>query len=108
MYRKRFGRIRPSRVIDFLLLDNEFPRAVRRCINLGEDSLYTITGGRRGSWTNAAEKRMGRLRADLEYASVEDVIAAGVHEWVDRFQTKLNDVGRAVHDTFFALDDERR
>jgi biotin synthase len=32
MYRKRFGRTSPDRIVEFLLLDNEFPRAVRYCI----------------------------------------------------------------------------
>lgn len=31
MYRKRFGRITPADVVDFLVMDREFPRAVRYC-----------------------------------------------------------------------------
>src|ERR1700716_432927 len=31
MYRKRYGRIFPSDVVDFLLLDRDFPRAVQAC-----------------------------------------------------------------------------
>ena len=32
MYRKRHGRISPERIVEFLLLDGEFPRALRYCI----------------------------------------------------------------------------
>ena len=28
MYRKRYGQIVPDRIIEFLILDNEFPRAI--------------------------------------------------------------------------------
>ena len=34
MYRKRYGRIAPDRIVEFLLLDREFPRSVRYCIGL--------------------------------------------------------------------------
>ena len=39
MYRKRYGRISPDRIVEFLLLDGEFPRAVRYCIGLADRSL---------------------------------------------------------------------
>ena len=32
MYRKRHGRITPATVVEFLLLDREFPRAIRFCL----------------------------------------------------------------------------
>ncbi len=32
MYRKRYGRIAPDRIVEFLLLDSEFPRSFRYCI----------------------------------------------------------------------------
>lgn len=102
MYRKRWGRIGPQRVVEFLLFDPLFPRALRYCVDLAEASLHSITGGQRGSARNPAERHLGRLRAELEYAEVEDVVHQGLHEWVDAFQGKLNRVGEAVHDTFFA------
>lgn len=104
MYRKRWGRISPQRVVEFLLLDPQFPRALRHCVHLAESSLHAITGGRPGAARNPAERHLGRLRAELEYAEVEDIVQMGLHEWVDAFQTKLNRTGEAVHDTFFALD----
>ena len=44
MYRKRHGRIAPERIVEFLLLDGEFPRALRYCIGLADRSLHAITG----------------------------------------------------------------
>jgi uncharacterized alpha-E superfamily protein len=103
MYRKRHGRIAQESVIDFLLLDKEFPRAVLFCLLLAEESLQAITGSRPGTFRNPAEQRLGRLRSELAYAQVYDIIAAGLHEFVDGFQTRLNAVGSAIGDTFFTL-----
>jgi uncharacterized alpha-E superfamily protein len=33
MYRKRYGHILPERIVDFLLLDDEFPRSVDYCLS---------------------------------------------------------------------------
>ncbi|MCB9653241.1 MAG: alpha-E domain-containing protein [Deltaproteobacteria bacterium] len=103
MYRKRHGRISPMRVADFLLLDHHFPRAVRRCTMLAEDSVFAIAGGQKGSGTTIAEKRLGRLRAKLEFLTIEEIIGRGLHEWVDDFQNDLNEVGAAIHTTFLEV-----
>ena len=44
MYRKRHGRITPTQVAEFLMLDREFPRAMHFCLLKAEESLLAITG----------------------------------------------------------------
>lgn len=102
MYRKKHGRIAPSEVAEFLILDSEFPRALRYCVRGAEESLHAITGPVASTYRNQAERRIGQLRAELDYAQIGDIIDQGLHEFVDRFQTKLNQVGEAVQSTFFA------
>jgi uncharacterized alpha-E superfamily protein len=103
MYRKRFGRLLPERVADFLILDREFPRAMHYCVVKAEESLHAITGAPIGTFHNLAEQRLGRLRSELDYAQIQEIIASGLHEFLDTFQAKLNRVGDAIFDTFFAL-----
>ena len=103
MYRKAHGRITPRQVAEFLLMDRDFPRAVRFCVGRAEQSLLEITGGTRGNYYNRAEQQLGRLRAEFDYTNIEEVFAMGLHEFVDRFQEKLNGVGQAISDTFFAI-----
>ncbi|HSE59428.1 MAG TPA: alpha-E domain-containing protein [Nitrospiraceae bacterium] len=102
MYYRRFGRISPNGVTAFLILDATFPRAIRYCLIKSEDSLHAISGSEHGAYQNQAEKRLGRLRAELDFADLEECIADGLHEFVDRFQAQLNHVGEAIFDTFFA------
>jgi uncharacterized alpha-E superfamily protein len=106
MYRKRFGRIDPVRVVEFLVLDREFPRAIRFCLAEAEDALHAITGSPRATFQNPAEQRLGRLRAEFDYTGIDEIVAGGVHEYLDAFQARLNRVGEAVFDTFFALHAE--
>lgn len=102
MYRQTHGRITPENVAGFLILDPDFPRAMRFCLIRAEQSLLAITGGATGTYRNRAEQRLGRLRAELDYTSVDDIIGGGMHEFIDSFQTRLNDVGVAIHETFLA------
>jgi len=39
----------------------------------------------------------------LDYAQMEDILGAGLHEFIDRLQLKLNATGDAIAETFFAF-----
>jgi len=102
MYRKCFGRISPDRVVEFLLLDGEFPRAVRYCIGLADNSLHAITGTRLGAFSCPTEQRLGLLRSELDYAQVEPILQAGLHEFFDGLQARMNTIDECVRGDFFA------
>jgi uncharacterized alpha-E superfamily protein len=102
MYRKRHGRISPNAIVEFLLLDPEFPRAIRFCLNTARDSLHAITGTPIGTYRKAPEKLLGQLCSDLAYANVEDITTEGLHEYLDGLQTNMNLVSAGVYETLFA------
>jgi uncharacterized alpha-E superfamily protein len=103
MYRKRYGRIAFASVIEFLLCEKMFPRSVRYCLNEAKRSLQAITGAASESADTVPERLLGRLSAEYEYAVIEEILAAGLHEHLDGLQSKLNDVGSAIFETFFAV-----
>jgi uncharacterized alpha-E superfamily protein len=103
MYRKRHGRISPRGVVEFLLLDPDFPRAIRYSLRTARDSLHAISGTPPGTYQNTPERLLGQLVAELAYASIDDILALGVHEFVDQLQTDLNRIGQGISETFFAL-----
>lgn len=103
MYRKRHHQITPSNVLGFLVLDREFPRAIHHCVSSAEEALRAISETPDGTFRNSAERLLGRLSAELHYADVDEIMGSGVHEFLDGLQQKLNQVGTAVFETFFAL-----
>jgi uncharacterized alpha-E superfamily protein len=106
MYRKRHGNITPEKVVDFLMLSRRFPRSVRYCTAKAERSLHAITGAASGTWTTLAERELGKLNAELSYASTEEIVMRGVHETIDTLQMRLSAVTGAVFETFFAMRPE--
>jgi len=67
------------------------------------DSLHKITGSPYGFAQNSAEKYLGRLTADLNYSDILDVMGVGMHQYLDSFQVKLNDIGQEISSTFFRV-----
>jgi uncharacterized alpha-E superfamily protein len=103
MYRKRFQQISPDRIVEFLVLDREFPRAIHHCVVSVESSLHTISGTPLGTFGNPAEQVLGRLCADLNYIQVSEIISGGLHEFLDDIQIRLNMTDDAIQNAFFAL-----
>lgn len=114
MFRKRHGQITPDRVAEFLILDRDFPRAICHCLASAQYSLHTISGTQVGTFTNPAEQLLGLLCSRLNFARIEEIIAFGLHEFLDDIQLQLNRIGQAIFDDFFAirpveqLDEARR
>jgi uncharacterized alpha-E superfamily protein len=103
MFRKKHHHITPRNVADFLIFDSRFPRSIRHCISKAEICLHRITGKPLGSGNSSAEKRLGRLNADLVYTDIDEVIDIGMHEYLDNLQIRLNQVDTAIGTTFFNL-----
>jgi uncharacterized alpha-E superfamily protein len=103
MFRKQYHHITPRNVANFLIFDSQFPRSIRHCTSKAKVCLHRINGSSNGSDHNVAEKRLGRLEADLEYMDIDEVIDFGMHEYLDGLQTRLNQVDMAIGATFFNL-----
>lgn len=103
MYRIEHHRIEPEKVAGFLVLHKQFPRAMRYCVDRAEAALHSLTGTPEGAFNNNAERLLGRLSAELDYADIGEIIDGGLHEFLDGFQVKLNAIGDALQETFFDL-----
>jgi uncharacterized alpha-E superfamily protein len=102
MYHRRHGRLSPTRIVEFLLLDRDFPRAIHYCLMAARRSVHAISGTPSGMFRTSVEQLLGALCSELAYAQIDDVIMEGLHEYLDDLQTRMNQVGTGIHDTFFA------
>ncbi len=103
MYRKKHGKLTPSNIAEFLILDTEFPRSILACLIIAEQSLITLSGSSFG-FSNTAQKQLGALKSQLEYIDINDIIDKGMHEYLDDIQGKLNDISSAIYNSFFAIE----
>ncbi len=103
MYRKHSKQIDPSKVADFLILNRDFPRSVLSCLDRAADSLHAITGSSQDAFSNKAEQGLGRLLGELNYTQIDEIIHGGLHEFLDKLQTRLNWIDDALFESFFTL-----
>lgn len=103
-YRKLYSAaVQPRTVVEFLLLDDVFPRSVKFSIAQIAEALFNVTPVRRSQFANEAQKLAGRLRAQMEYSSVDDAFQHGLHQYLDDLQVRFNAIGEAIHRSYIAL-----
>ena len=100
-YRKFYvAQVDPDKVVEFLILNEFFPRSIRFCVQAMDDALRRISGSREEAFSNQAEKLAGRLVADLNFSALEDIKTVGMHNYMDELQVKLNAIGEAIYKTY--------
>src|SRR5436189_3077005 len=65
--------LHPQLVAEFLLLNEDFPRSVRFCLRETNRALRRISGAGEDRFVNDAEKLAGRLVADLQFTTIEEI-----------------------------------
>lgn len=100
-YKSIYGaEVNPKLVAEFLLLNEDFPRSVRFCVTELNWVLRRISGVADGRFSNGAEKLAGRLVAELQFSTVDEIFDRDLHTYLDQLQTKLNDIGAALFDAY--------
>ena len=87
-------------VAQFLILNPQFPASVRHSIGRVEGCLRRVSGNRDLAPVNEAEREVGRLYNDLNYASAQEIVASGLHEFLETLQEKCLAVGHAIYRTY--------
>jgi uncharacterized alpha-E superfamily protein len=91
----------PIRVIGFLILEKSFPRSVRFAVSGAVAAISAIRGGIAGGGIDPAERILGRLEAQLEYAEMSEILAEGVPNYLQRIQSAIIDAAVAVQQSYF-------
>jgi uncharacterized alpha-E superfamily protein len=100
-YRKFYvAQVEPDKVVEFLILNEFFPRSIRFCVQALNEALRRISGCGEENFTNRVEKITGRLVADLNYSALEDIKTIGMHRYMDELQVKLNEIGESIYRTY--------
>ena len=100
-YKSLYGAdVNPKLVAEFLMFNQDFPRSVRFCVAELNGALRRISGVAEGRFCNGAEKLAGRLVAELQFSTVDEIFDQGLHSCLDQLQTKLNDIGNAMFDAY--------
>jgi uncharacterized alpha-E superfamily protein len=93
--------VEAASVVEFLLLDRLFPRSVYHALTTAEQRLGDLdpSAGRIGV-DDEARRRLGPLRAELEFLRVDDALH-DLPQFLQRLQREVSDVHVAVARRYF-------
>src|SRR5260221_1982677 len=96
-YKSIYGaEVDPRSVAEFLLLSDNFPRSVRFCVGELNHAVRQISGAGEGYFRNDTDKLTGRLLAELQFSTIDEIFERGLHQYLDEAQSKLNNIGEAL------------
>jgi uncharacterized alpha-E superfamily protein len=104
-FQEHSARPDPGKIVEFLLLDQDFPRAVARCVTELHCVLQAVCAGVQPERMQKPERLAGRLAADLRYRTVEEILGSGLHDFIDDFQFRLNAIGTSIFESFVLYAD---
>ena len=99
--REHHDRIDPEGVVQYLVLDADFPRAMRFCVARCVESLREIAGGDEDEYRCEAERHLGRLDSDLRYVDVQEIFGRGLDSFLAGIQDACNRIGDEIHQSYF-------
>ena len=104
----------PERILEFLLLNAEFPHSLRFSVESMQGALRAIQERSGGARAEALTRLAGRMQAMLAYVSVGEILDRGVIPYLQNVQSECNQLHRMLYSIYVdysvqsALADSRR
>ncbi|MDI9332017.1 MAG: alpha-E domain-containing protein [Alphaproteobacteria bacterium] len=97
IYRKVYRDvIKPERVAELLVLRPDMPRSLHASMNEVVSNLGLVANAE----SAATERLAGKLRAELKYGDIQDILASGLHAFLTRFLDQVNELGGRISRDF--------
>ncbi len=97
VYRKVYRNvIRPDKVAELLILRPDMPRSLAACMDEVVGNLKMVANEQSGETL----RRAGRLRADLSFGRIDEILATGLHAFLTQFLDRVGDLGIGISRDF--------
>ncbi len=90
----------PDWILEFLLLDADFPHSLRFSIEAIHQSLEAVQDVSGGTRSDKLSRIAGRLRATLRYSSVEEIMSSGVVRYLHDIQVQCREIHKAIYELY--------
>jgi len=87
----------PDRILEFLLLDEEFPHSLRFAIDAMQAALAAIDRASGGVRAEPLQRLTGKVQASLAYSSVDEIFDRGVVPYLQQLQHQLGEIHAAMY-----------
>lgn len=100
--RDHHDRVDPEGVVNYLVLDPHFPRAMRFCVMRCCESLREIAGRDDDEgYSCEAERLLGRLDSELRFIDVTEIFGQGLAKFLVNVQESCQKIGSEIQQAYF-------
>jgi uncharacterized alpha-E superfamily protein len=99
--RNHVGDMDPLKVATFLMMEENFPRTVRYSVHHAHQAISRLRAEINPRTIDDAERILGRLDTQLEYAEMREILAEGLPAYLQVIQTHVADAAMAVQKAYF-------
>jgi uncharacterized alpha-E superfamily protein len=97
VYRKVYRNvIQPEKVAELLILRPDMPRSLAASIHEVVVNLALVANDHSAE----TQRRAGRLRADLEFNRIDEILTTGLHAYLTQFLDRVSDLGGGISRDF--------
>lgn len=100
--------MQPRFILQFLTLDEDFPRSIRFCTQQIETHLAAIIRHSGMAGSVGPDRLAGRLRARLQYGDMDELEAQGASPFLKTVLDECSAIHRSLYDAFVAYPLEER
>jgi len=90
----------PDWILEFLLLDADFPHSLRFSIDAMQQALEVVQGLSGGARGDKLTRISGRLRSTLSYSSVEEIMSGDVVTYLHDIQRQCREIHNAIYELY--------
>ena len=90
----------PDRILEFLLLDREFPHSLRFSIDTLQRALEAIHGESGKSRAEPLRRLAGRLQGSLNYSSVDEILSGDVIAYLRSIQFQCRGIHQMLYEIY--------
>ena len=89
-----------DRIAEFLLLDDQFPHSVHFSVNRIRTALNAIAEATDIRKNNQVNRRVGRLKAMLDYDQIDEVLSGDLQDYLNTIQQQCSQIHAVIYQTY--------
>lgn len=99
--------LRAESILEFLLLNAEFPHSIRFSIDSAEQALKAIDKFTETKRAASITRLIGKLRSDLDFIQIDEIIDFGLSNYLQKLQVECGKIHEAVNRIYISYSVER-
>ena len=99
--------LRPEKIVEFLLLNDEFPHSVRFSVDKMEEALKAIDKKTETKRAGLVSRLIGKLKSDLNFSQIDEIFESGLSEYLEGVQKQSDRIHNAIYSVYITYPIEK-